>query len=146
MRKLWLFLLAAIRRGCATHSEVNRERLASLPQHYSQFDMALAWEVKPAGKETVVQGVVKNLRYAFMDGIEVWIAAVDAAGKTRARSVCYILSQQIKQDEVAPFSIKLPVLVEPGTLLQFTYKYQGSDGGEGGVNWMQSFESVVPGL
>jgi hypothetical protein len=144
MRKLWSFLLTAFRGGRTAHSEVNRDRLAGFPQHYSQFDMALAWEVTTAGKETVVDGVVKNLRYAVMDGIEVWIAVIDAAGKAGVRSVCYVIPRQIKLDEVAPFCVKLPVLVEAGTLLQFTYKYQGTDGGEGGVNWMQSFESAVP--
>lgn len=144
MRKLWLFLLTIFKSVSATPIDVNREKLAGLPQHYSQFDMTLAWEVKAAGQETIVEGVLKNLRYAFMEGIEIWIAVVDAAGKAGARSVCYVIPNRLRQDEVAPFCLKLPILVEAGTRLQFTYKYQGSDGGEGGVNWMQSFESAVP--
>ncbi|WP_239026958.1 hypothetical protein [Geomonas oryzisoli] len=102
--------------------------------------MALAWEIKQAGMEAVVEGVGKNLRYAFMEGIEIWIAAVDAAGKTTARNVCFVIPRQVKQDEIFPFSVKLPIAVEPGMLLKFTYKYNGSDGGDGGVDWMQSFE------
>jgi hypothetical protein len=144
MRKIWPFLLAVFRGCCTTHISLNSDRLASLPQHYSQFDMALAWEIKPAELKTTVEGVVKNLRYAQMDSIDIWVAVVDAAGKAGEGSVCYIIPHQIKQDEVAQFSLELPVLVAAGTLLQFTYKYQGSDGGEGGVNWMQSFETSVP--
>lgn len=144
MRKLWLFLLTIFCSGCTTHSDVNSERLKSLPYHYSQFDMALAWEVKQAGMETVVDGVAKNLRYAYMEGIEIWVTAVDAAGKTRARNVCFVIPHQIKQDGIFPFDIKLPIPLEPGMVLKFTYKYNGSDGGDGGVNWMQSFEWAAP--
>lgn len=144
MSKFWWNLLKSLRNPGPSRSELDRERLTSLPQHYSQFDMFLAWEVKPAGAETVVEGMLKNLRYAYMDGIEVWIAAIDAAGHTMARSVCYILPSQLKQDEVTSFSVQLPVLYKPGQLLRFTYNYRGSDGGEGGGNWMQSFDSVVP--
>ncbi|MBU5613005.1 hypothetical protein [Geomonas azotofigens] len=143
MRKLWLFL-STIFSGNTTHSDVNGERFASLPFSYSQFDLALAWELKQAGMETVVEGVGKNLRYAFMEGIEIWIAAVDAAGETRARNVCFVIPRQVRQDGTFPFSVKLAVPVEPGMQLKFTYKYNGSDGGDGGVNWMQSFDWTVP--
>jgi hypothetical protein len=139
----WLFLMKIFCSDRATH-DLNRERLTNLPHHYSQFDVALAWEIKEAGSETVVEGVLKNLRYALMDGIEVWIAVVNAAGETIARSVCFIVPRQVMLDEVVPFSVKLPVLVEPSMLLKFTYKYDGSDGGEGGGKWMQSFEWTVP--
>jgi len=143
MRTPWSFLMTVLRGGSAPRRDDNRERLASLPQHYSQFDMALSWEIRQAGRETTVEGVLKNLRYAHMDGIEIWVAVVDAAGKAGARSACFI-PHQIRQDEIAPFSVKLPLLVETGTLLRFTYKYQGADGGEGGLNWPQSFDGVVP--
>ncbi|WP_224960777.1 hypothetical protein [Geomonas subterranea] len=106
--------------------------------------MDVAWEVKQAGMETVVEGVAKNLRYAFMEGIEIWVAAVDAAGKTRGRNVCFVIPRQVRQDEIFPFSVKLPIPVESGMQLKFTYKYNGSDGGDGGVNWMQSFDWTVP--
>lgn len=96
--------------------------------------------------ETVVEGVAKNLRYAYMEGIEIWVTAVDAAGKTRARNVCFVIPSQGKQDGIFPFDIKLPIPLEPGMVLKFTYKYNGSDGGDGGVNWMQSFEWAVPQL
>ncbi|WP_224983001.1 hypothetical protein [Geomonas agri] len=144
MRKLWLILLTIFGSSCTTSSDVDSERLKSLPYRYSQFDMALAWEIKLAGMETVVEGVGKNLRYAFMEGIEIWIAAVDAAGTTRARKVCFVIPRQVRQDGTFPFSVKLPVPLEPGMLLKFTYKYNGSDGGDGGVDWMQSFEWSVP--
>lgn len=144
MRKLWLFLLTIFCSSCTAYTDGDRERFENLPHRYAQFDMTVAWEIKQVGKETHVEGVVKNVRYAYMEGIEVWIAVVDAAGKTRARSSDFIIPRQLKQDEVAPFRVKLPIIVEPGMRLKFTYKYDGSDGGEGGLKWMQTFDWVVP--
>lgn len=119
-------------------------RMKNLPYRYSQFDMALAWEIKRAGSETIVDGVGKNTRYAFMEGIEIWITVVDAAGKAGARKACFVIPRQVKQDETFPFSVKIPVSLEQGMTLKFTYKYNGSDGGDGGMNWMQTFEWAVP--
>lgn len=144
MRLFGLLLLTTFWGGCAPSHDEYRARLLTLPHRYSQFDMALAWEVKAAGEDTVVEGVLKNLRYLHMDGVEVWVAVTDAAGKRRAQSVCYIIPRQLMQDELAPFHLKLPVSGEPGMLLRFTYKYQGFEGGEGGVSWMQSFDAELP--
>ncbi|TSK08492.1 MAG: hypothetical protein FPO08_04055 [Geobacter sp.] len=124
--------------------EVNGEPMNNLPYRYAQFDMNLAWEIRQEAGESVVEGVGKNVRYAFMEGIEIWIAVVDAAGKAGARKVCFVIPRQVKLDETFPFSVKLPVPLEQGMTLKFTYKYNGSDGGDGGMNWMQSFEWTVP--
>lgn len=144
MRKLWVFLLAIFCGGCTTQSDVNGERMNNLPYRYSQFDMNLAWEIKQEAGETVVDGVGKNVRYAFMEGIEIWITVVDAAGKAGARKACFVIPRQVKQDQTFPFSVQLPVRLEQGMMLKFTYKYNGSDGGDGGVNWVQSFDWTMP--
>ena len=148
MRKICTLLAAIILAGCATYPNIDRERLESFPQHYSQFDLKMAWGVKPVGNESFVDGLVQNIRYTYMEGVEVWVAVVEASGKSGKPSVSYIIPNQLKQDEIAPFSVILPVRVEPGTRLLFTYKYRGNDdgGSDGGGsgNWMQSFETVVP--
>jgi hypothetical protein len=134
--------------GCASYPDVNRQRLESLPQQYAQFDAILAWEVRSVGPETVIDGEFKNVRYTFMNDIEVWVAALDSAGKTMARSVSFLMPHELKLDDIAPFTLKLPVRAVPGTRLRFTYKYTGTDGGGpegGGVgNWVQSFDAEVP--
>lgn len=144
MQKLWRLLLAIFSSSSTANSDASREGFGNLPYRHSEFDMALGWEIKLVGGETRVEGALKNLRYAFMEGIEVWVTVVDAAGSTKARSVCYVIPRQVKQDDIAPFTVKLPAVVEPGMLLKFSYKYDGSDGGEGGVNWMQDFDWIMP--
>jgi hypothetical protein len=136
--------------GCASFPDVNRERLESLPQHYAQFDAVLAWEVRGVGAETVIDGEFKNIRYSAMDNVEVWVEVLDPAGKTVARSVGFVVPHLLRLDDIAPFTMKLPVSAVPGTNLRFTYRYRGLDGGgpDGGgdvENWMQSFDAVIPG-
>ena len=135
--------------GCAAGPDLHRSRLENLPQHYAQFDLELAWQIKDMGAQTVIDGELKNARYAFMDNIEVWVATLDPSGKPAARSVSYIVPHELLRDELASFTVKLPVKAEPGAKLRFTYRYVGSDGGGrnmGGAaeNWMQSFDTMVP--
>lgn len=144
-----LVLLTVLVGACAAYPSRARQRLETLPQRYSQFDMVMAWETKNEGAHTVVDGVVKNVRYFVMNGVEVWVAVLDDSGKVASRSVSFIIPTQLYQDQSAEFSVKLPVRVEPGTRLRFTYKYKADEGGDNGrgpgiTDWMQSFETVVP--
>jgi hypothetical protein len=139
-----LMLALLVLAGCATYPDVDRERLKTLPQHYSQFDVDVAWQVRSVGSQTTVDGELKSLRYQFMNDVEIWVAVLDAEGHTVARSVSYLIPYEIKINEVVPFSLRLPVAVAPGTRLRFTYNYSGSDGGDdkGGYR-TQSFDSQV---
>lgn len=143
-----LLLAAALLSACATYPDPQQQRLQSMPQRYSQFDLVMGWEVKPSDGGTVVQGMVKNVRYYMMRGLEIWVAPLDSAGKEITRSVTYIIPNDLLLDQSADFTVKLPVHVTAGERLRFTYKYFGSDGGDGarggGMDWMQSFVTVVP--
>lgn len=147
-RAMSMFILAiSIFAGCATYPDTDRARLESLPQHYSQFDLVMGWETRAENGETVLDGVVKNVRYYRMRDLEIWVALLDQRGKVVSRGMTFIIPSELGMDQSAPFTVKLPVAVNPGDRLRFTYKYRGSDGGNGmglGHDWMQSFESVVP--
>lgn len=142
-------MLSALLGACASYPDYRQQRLASLPQHYKQFDVIMGWEVGAADGATVVQGVVKNVRYFMMRDLEIWVAQLDSKGKVAARGMTFIIPSDLRLDQSADFTIKIPAAVAAGDRLRFTYKYSGSDGGHGvfgngGTNWMQSFETVVP--
>ncbi|TGU70238.1 hypothetical protein E4633_18740 [Geomonas terrae] len=145
-----LSLAAALLSACATYPTPNpqQQRLQSMPQRYNQFDVVMGWEVKPSDGGTVVQGIVKNVRYYMMRGLEIWVVPLDSAGKEITRGVTYIIPSDLPLDHSADFTVKLPVTVTAGERLRFTYKYSGNDGGDadkgGGIDWMQSFVTVVP--
>ena len=147
-RTMSLFILTiSLLAGCATYPDTDRVRLENLPQRYSQFDLVMGWETRVQSGETVLDGVVRNVRYYMMRDLEIWVALLDERGKVVARGMTFIIPSDLGMDKSAPFTVKLKVAVNPGDRLRFTYKYRGSDGGNGrerGVEWMQSFESVVP--
>lgn len=147
-RTMSMFILTiSLLAGCATYPHTDRVRLESLPQRYSQFDLVMGWETRVQSGETVLDGVVRNVRYYMMSDLEIWVALLDERGKVVARGMTFIIPSDLGMDKSAPFTVKLPVAVDPGDRLRFTYKYRGSDGGDGmerGLDWMQSFESVVP--
>ena len=149
-RTMSLFILTiSLLAGCATYPDTDRVRLESLPQRYSQFDLVMGWETRVQSGETVLDGVVRNVRYYMMRDLEIWVALLDERGKVVARGMTFIIPSDLGMDKSAPFTVILKVAVDPGDRLRFTYKYRGSDGGDGmerGLDWMQSFESVVPAL
>lgn len=130
--------------GCATYYNDNLERMQTLPYNYSQFDAKLAWEVTSTGNSTVIDGVIKNIRYYEMDELEIWVGSLDGQGNEVHRSAAFVTT--LKENETASFTLTLP-LVTPGTKLRFLYHYIGNDGGNessGATRWSQSFESAVP--
>jgi hypothetical protein len=143
-RFLFLVLVLAVTGGCTSYRDVYREQLDNLPFHYSQFDLRVAWNIQVAGPETLIEGVVENVRYFEMDGVEIWVSALDAKGGTLARSVSFVIPRQLREDDIAPFSVKLPLAAVPGTQLLFTYRYHAHEDAEDGVDWMQSFRTEVP--
>lgn len=147
-----VILMSALLSACTAYRDTSGQKLDTLTQRYTQFDLVLAWETTVQGGKTLVDGAVKNVRYAYMNELEIWVAVLDPAGKVLARSVSYVIPSQLSMDETAGFSMTLPMAVTPGTRLRFTYMYRGSDvgsgpeagGGGGGIVWMQSFDAVVP--
>lgn len=151
IRLLLALIVSVSLAGCASYPDVSRQRMESLSQHYNHFDAALSWDVRRAGPGIGVDGYIKNLRYLPMEDVEVWVTALDPSGKTITRSVGYVIPHALQQDEIAPFSVKLPATSAPVERLRFTYKYRIGQGGdsEGGGDagsWMQSFDAALPAL
>ncbi|MBU5637943.1 hypothetical protein KOM00_14530 [Geomonas sp. Red69] len=146
-RPIFLILLLLLG-ACATYPDLQQQRLAALPHQYKQFDVLMGWEVRPAGGSTVVQGVVKNVRYFRMRNLEIWASQLDGRGKVLVQGMTFVVPSELGLDESADFTIRIPAALAAGDRLRITYKYLGSDGGSHGLgdgtNWMQSFESVIP--
>jgi hypothetical protein len=139
-----LALILLLMSGCATYRNDYLDRLQTLPQRYAEFDVKMAWGIKPVDGSTVIDGVVKNIRYHEMDGLEIWVASLDAKGKEEHRTVDYVY--RLMENEIARFTLKIP-RVASGSRLRFTYSYIGYEGGgDSGtaLSWRQSFDSDVP--
>ena len=129
--------------GFTSVSDQLKVQMGHMPQHYSHFDAKLGWVINADKNVTKISGIFQNSRYALMENIEVWVSVLDDNGKVSVRSVDYIIPDRLARDDFAPFSVTLPIVTSATTKFLFTYKYNGSDGGENGGsnNWMQSFET-----
>ncbi|OGT99488.1 MAG: hypothetical protein A2079_06495 [Geobacteraceae bacterium GWC2_48_7] len=140
---LLLLIIPVLASGCVSLTQQLGEQMSVLPGRYASFDLKLGLEVKKAGEQVSVEGVVKNTRYAFMEDLEIWITPQDISGKSLARSVSYFIPGILKLDDYAQFSVKFPVTATPIAKLLFTYRYTGNDGGDkeggGAIPWMNSF-------
>ncbi len=143
-RSLLVILTLTLLAGCTAYRDVSRERLETLPQHYSQFDLRLTWKTTVTDTETLIEGAAQNIRYPQMDNLEIWVSALDSNGRNLARSVSYVIPSRLNQDETAPFDLKLSLAVKPGSKLQFTYRYRALEDSDDAVSWMQNFEADVP--
>ncbi|MBJ6725416.1 FxLYD domain-containing protein [Geomesophilobacter sediminis] len=145
--RIQTLLLLLFLGGCAVGPNPNDVALGNLPQHYRHFDAELAWGVRDTPSGAVVDGVIKNVRYAYLTNIEVYVALLDQQGKEASRSVGYVVPVQLPMDQSASFSVKLKRAAPPGSRLRFTYVYYFNEGGDTETpdqRWQESFESVVP--
>ena len=140
---LLLFILC----GFTPVADQLKDQLKNMPQQYAQFDLKVGWAVTSEKDTTLITGVIQNVRYAFMENVEIWVAVRDSQGTVIARAVDYVAPGRLDRDQLAAFAVKLPKSGVESATLQFTYKYTGSDGGGddgGAINWMQSFDAPLP--
>lgn len=115
----------------------------TLPQQHSDFDVKMSWDMKIINGKSVIDGIVKNIRYAMMENIEIWVALLDSRGNTVERAVDLVMPMRLDLGEAASFRVVFQQVVPHGARLVFSYKYDGSDGGDC-INWRQSFEACAP--
>lgn len=114
-----------------------------LSQQHSDFDVKMSWDMKTIVGKTVIEGVIQNIRYAMMENIEIWVALLDFRGNTVERAVDLVMPMRLDMGEVASFRAVFQLVVPSGAKLVFSYKYDGSDGGDC-IKWRQSFEACAP--
>ena len=140
---LLLLIIPVLASGCVSLTQQLGEQMSVLPGQYSNFDVKIGWEVKKTGEQVLVEGVVKNTRYAYMEDLEIWITPLDISGKALAPSASYFNPGTLRLDDYDQFSVKLPPTKAPIAKLEFTYRYIGNDGGDheggGAIRWMNSF-------
>lgn len=135
-----LLSVAVFAAGCATTAPTAKDPFTTLPQHYSQFDMKLAWETKVSDDGVLVSGVIRSTRWLFAEGLTVWVSVVGPDGKVAASDGALIAPSVLNLGDQGSFAIRLPVRPQPGSHLTFIYRYNGVDDIEGSAFWIQSFD------
>lgn len=106
---------------------------------HENFDVILSWSTANHAGSTVIAGVLRNIRYALMEHIEVRVTLLDAKGEKVCRGTD-LVSGRLVRDEQTSFNVTLPAAAVPGCRLAFTCKYTGDE-----TAWQQSFETDFAG-
>jgi hypothetical protein len=133
-----LFILSAC---SAQQIATQKYTSAVFPFRHSDFDYKIAWKTTEANNVVVIDGIVKNVRYSYIDSINLTVFLLGPDGKIRTRATTVPAPQQTMKDDVVPFTVELHnVSLKPGDTLKFTIHYGGGDGGmDGGVDSLSTF-------
>lgn len=137
----FLALLLLLPLVACTAPHAAKQDIAAYPFRHSDFDYRVAWKTFQSDKGFVIDGIMKNVRYAYIDSLDLTISVIGKNNKVRARGTSIPVPQHSRIDEVIPFAVKLPnVSAEQGDILQFLIHYKGSEGGRNeGIDWRSSF-------
>jgi hypothetical protein len=114
---------------------------AAYPYRHSAFDFSTVWKTTPAGQGIAIEGLLKNVRYAFVDDLEMTVALRNKDNKLLAKETTFLTPQPLRNGEARPFSLNLRnVAISPGDVLQFSIKCRVDEGRDESFIWLSSFE------
>jgi len=130
-----LLLLTAF--GLQRHA--NATNVAGYPHRHTDFDYKYAWKTVATDRGVVIDGVMKNVRYPYIDSLQVTVFAVDKDGTVITRATTFPMPQQTRENDVCRFSLLLRNLRPgPDDAFHFLVSYRGNEGGV--VDWISSFK------
>ncbi|HZV81918.1 MAG TPA: hypothetical protein VFF53_07085 [Geobacteraceae bacterium] len=142
LKKLALLAVIVVMAGCGVQRYAKSTTVAEYPYRYADFDYKYAWKTTPTDHGVAIDGVMKNVRYAFIDSV---VMTVEVLGKDRkiiASATDFATPQHSRQGEVSQFALLLrDIKPTAGDTLRFRIHYTGNDvGNQGGVDWVSIFE------
>lgn len=128
--------------ACGAHQYVRNTSVAGYPYRYDDFDYRYAWKTAVTDHGVVIDGVMKNVRYAYIDSVHLTVSALGKDGKIVAKESTFPMPQQTREDDVIHFSLMLKdIKPAPGDLFQFLVHYTGNEGSNhSGIDWISSFK------
>lgn len=128
--------------ACGAHQHVKQTSVTGYPYRYADFDYRYAWKTATTDHGVVIDGVMKNVRYAFIDSVYLTVNVLGKDEKVVARASTFPMPQQTRENDVCHFSLLLEdIKPAPGDVFQFLVHYTGNEGGKkSGINWISSFK------
>jgi len=114
--------------GCA--HQVQQDRPEEFPNRANRFDIRFAWGTQPAGDAIEVRGIATNVRFDYVEDLQLQLSLLDAGGRVIAKDTFFFIPSQIPRDASAPFAITLKGAASPGEKLQFLYQYRVVEGND----------------
>lgn len=139
-----LAILAAllVLAGCGGVGYTKHADIAAYPFRYTDFDYKYAWKTAATEHGLLIDGVMKNVRYPYIDTLFVKLSVLNKDGNVVATASTFPVPQQVREGEECFFTLLLkdskPV---SGDVLQFQVHYTGNEGGHrSNIDWHGSFK------
>jgi len=141
IKTLALISLLLLSACSAQYAAIQQNPADGFPNRHRDFDYKVAWKTTVANNEVVIDGILKNVRYPYIESLDLTVFLLGTDGKVRARATTIPSPQQSRVDEVIPFNAELRnVTLNPGDTFKFVIHYMGGEGGpEDGVDWRSTF-------
>ena len=138
---LALILLLLLSACSAQYAAIQQNPSAGFPFRHSDFDYKAAWKTSEANNVVAIDGILKNVRYPYIDGLDLTVFLQGTDGNVRARATTLPYPQQSQEGDVVYFNAKLNnVTLNQGDTFYFVISYMAAQGGMDGVlNWNSTF-------
>lgn len=134
---LAMFLVMA---GCGVHWQAHEIDVSGYPHRHADFDYRYAWKSDTSTDGVLIDGVMKNVRYAFIDSITVMVELLDRDGSRRAVATDFPRPQVTREGDVSRFGLLLRgVRPAAGDSFRFTVHYTGNEGNDERIDWISIF-------
>jgi hypothetical protein len=129
--------------GCGLQHFSKPVDVSDYPYRHADFDYRYAWKTVATDQGLLIDGVMKNVRYPYIDSVMVTVHLLDKDGKTVATAADLAAPQQSREGEVSYFSLALGnVRPAAGDIFRFQVHYTGNEGGDQSrVDWHSSFKA-----
>lgn len=140
-RRVTLTILFALMTGCAA-AERSTVPDCTYRNSYSFYDLVISWETTSDDRGVTIRGTMKNQSYYYLSDPELTAALMDGDGIIFAQGTFFFFPNQLAMDEIAPFTIKIPVKEKHvPDRIRFTYRYRLTEEGWFGSPHFHSFET-----
>lgn len=127
--------------GCGMHhGQAYATDISGYPYRHGDFDYRYAWKTTATDQGVVIDGVMKNVRYPYIESITVKIELLDKNGRFRGGAIDFPRPQQTREGDVSQFGLLLrDVRPAAGDSFRFTVHYTGNEGNDQKINWISIF-------
>lgn len=114
--------------------------ISGYPNRHADFDYRYAWKASTTDDGILIDGIMKNVRYAFIDSIILTVELLDGDGTRRAVESDFPMPQLTREGDVSQFGLLLKgARPAAGDRYRFTVHYTGSEGNDERIDWISIF-------
>jgi len=125
--------------ACASSKAGKPGPAAPYTFRHKDFDLRYAWNTSQTDQGIRIDGIVKSVRYASMDDLEVNVALLDKDRKVIGQGSTFVAPPALKIDDLRGFNLLIKdAKLSPGDMLQFVVDYKATES-YNGVNWHGGF-------